>query len=75
MAILPATGSAIAIGKTNQAFTNVVPGTAGDANGVSGGQNIKLSGVLGAKFAARSTGTSISLSATFGGRSTPYPYP
>lgn len=78
MAILPATGSPIAMGKTHQAFTNITPGTAGNANtsGTAGGQNIKLSAVLGAGFGnvGYVAGTQIKFSQTFGGKTTPYPY-
>lgn len=76
MAILPATGSAISFGKVNQAYTNLTPGSAGNAP--AGGQNIRLSAVLGnnATYGVNQTaGTQISFSATFGGRTTPYNYP
>ncbi len=76
MAILPATGAQISFGKVNQAFTNNTPGSAGNAP--SGGQNIKLSAVLGANAAygiLQSPGTPIKFSATFGGKTTPFPYP
>ncbi len=76
MATLPATGNQISFGKVNQAYTNNTPGSAGNAP--SGGQNIRLSSVLGANAAYgvnQTAGTQISFSATFGGRTTPYPYP
>ena len=76
MAILPATGAEIAFGKVHQAFTNVVRGSAGDAP--AGGQNIKLSAVLGANAAygiRQAAGTQIKFSATFGGKVTPFAYP
>lgn len=79
MAILPGTGSAIAMGKVHQAFTNITPGTAGDANtsGTGGGQNIKLSAILGAGFGniGYVAGTEIKFSQTFGGKTTPFNYP
>lgn len=63
---IPATGSEIAMGKVYAAFAGgPYPPTT---------PNISLSNVLG-PFASVSTGTEISLSATFGGKSTPYPYP
>jgi hypothetical protein len=75
MAILPGSGSAISFGQVNQAFTNNVPGAAGNAP--VGGQNISLSSVLGynpAYTVGQSTGTQISFSSTFSGKSTPYNY-
>ena len=75
MATLPATGSAISFGQVNKGFTNNNPGSAGDAP--SGGQNIKLSGVLGSNpiyTVNQATGTQISFSITFGGKSTPYSF-
>lgn len=75
MAILPATGSAISFGQVNQGFTNNTPGSAGNAP--SGGQNIKLSAVLGANptyTVNQTAGTQISFSSTFGGKTTPYNY-
>lgn len=80
MAILPATGSAISMGKVHRAYTNIVPGTAGNANltGTGGGQNIKLSAILGTGSAfgsqAAPAGTQIRFSFTFGGDTTPYGY-
>ena len=76
MGTLPATGAAISFGKVNQAYTNLTPGSTGNAP--SGGQNIKLSAVLGANATYgvnQTAGTQISFSATFGGRTTPYAYP
>jgi len=73
MATLPATGSAISFGQINRAYTNQTPGAAGDAP--AGGQNIKLSEVLGNKpeyTINQTVGTQISVSATFGGKDTPY---
>ena len=73
MAVLPATGSAISFGQVNRAFTNNVPGAAGNAP--TGGQNIKLSAVLGNNATygiGQTAGTQIKFSATFGGKTTPY---
>jgi hypothetical protein len=78
MAILPGTGAQMSFGQVNQAFAppgTRTPGSAGNAP--SGGQNISLSSVLGANpvyGVLQSTGTQISLTVTFGGRSTPYSY-
>lgn len=75
MATLPATGSQLSFGQVNQAFTNNTPGSAGNAP--SGGQNIKLSSVLGNNATygiGQAVGTQISFSATFGGKNTPYNY-
>ena len=73
MATLPATGSAISFGQVNRVFTNQTPGAAGNAP--SGGQNIKLSAVLGNNATygiLKTVGTSIQFSATFGGKVGPY---
>lgn len=64
MALLPATGSEIAMGKVRKAYNNVAP---------AAGQNITLSGVLG-PFKGKSAGTAISFSSTFGGATVPYTY-
>jgi hypothetical protein len=73
MATLPATGSAISFGQVNRVFTNQTPGAAGNAP--SGGQNIKLSAVLGNNATytiGQTVGTQIKFSATFGNKSGPY---
>jgi hypothetical protein len=72
MAILPATGSAIAMGKVQQAYNNVTAGTG--ANAPTGSTNVKLSAVLGANYGGKAAGTQISFSSTFGGQTTPYGY-
>ena len=64
MALLPATGSEIAMGRIRKAYTNTAP---------AAGQNITLSGTLG-PFKGRSSGAQISMSSTFGGATTPYNY-
>ncbi len=68
MGLIPATGSAIAMGKVYTAYTNAAYPTAG-------GTNVRLSATLGANYGGKVAGTQISLSATFGGRTTPYTYP
>ena len=73
MATLPATGSQISFGPVNRAFTNQTPGAAGNAP--SGGQNIKLSTVLGNNATygiSQTVGTAIKFSQTFGGKIGPY---
>jgi hypothetical protein len=73
MSTLPATGSAISFGQVNRVFTNKTPGAAGNAP--SGGQNIKLSAVLGNNVTygiGQTAGTAIKFSATFGGKTGPY---
>ena len=73
MAVLPATGSTISFGQVNRAYTNQTPGAAGNAP--TGGQNIKLSAVLGNNGTygiGQAVGTLIRFSATFGGKITPY---
>ncbi len=73
MATLPATGSQISFGQVNRVFTNQTPGAAGNAP--SGGQNIKLSAILGNNGTygiGQTVGTQIKFSATFGGKVGPY---
>jgi hypothetical protein len=73
MATSPATGAQIAFGQVNRAYTNIAPNTAGTAP--SGGQNIKLSSILGSNptyTIGQAAGTPISISVTFGGKTTPY---
>lgn len=72
MGLIPATGSAITFGRVNRAYNNNAPGAAGNAP--AGGQNIKLSAVLGANYGVNAAGTQISISSRFGGRTTPYTY-
>lgn len=62
MALLPATGTEITMGRVKQGYTNAAP---------AAGQNISLSATL-AQYKGVSTGVSISLSSTFGGATTPY---
>ncbi len=64
MALLPATGSEIVMGRVRKAYNNVAP---------AAGQNITLSGTLGS-FVGQSAGTQISMSSRFGGRTTPFNY-
>lgn len=72
MGLIPATGSQISFGKVNQAYTNNTPGAAGNAP--AGGQNIRLSAVLGSNI-LQAPGTEIRFSASFGGKTTPFDYP
>lgn len=64
MALLPATGTEIVMGRVKQSYSNVAP---------AAGQNISLSGTLGG-YIGQSAGTQITLSSTFGGRTVPYAY-
>ncbi len=64
MGLIPNTGSEITMGRVQRAYTNNLPG---------GGANVTLSGTLGAHV-GHTSGTQISLSAKFGGRTTPYTY-
>ena len=64
MAVLPATGSEISIGRIKQAYTGVAP---------AAGQNISLSGTLGA-YRGRAAGIETKLSIILGGQFTPYAY-
>jgi hypothetical protein len=61
MAILPATGSAMTMGRVRKGYSNSAPGA---------GSNISLRGTLGGHLGI-STG-SVGLSSTFGLRTTPY---
>ena len=73
MATLPLSGAQISFGQVNRVFTNNAAGTASDAP--SGGQNIRLSAILGSRSnytIGQTTGTQISLSLTFGGKTGPY---
>ena len=73
MSTLPATGSAISFGQVNRVFTNQTPGAVGNAP--AGGQNIRLSAVLGNNATygiGQAVGTSIRFSFTFGGKTGPY---
>jgi len=64
MAILPATGTEIVMGRVKKAYSNVA---------AAGGQNIRLSATLGA-YVGQSASTQISLSSRFGGQTIPYTY-
>lgn len=64
MALLPATGSEIAMGRVRRAYGN-------QPYPPAAGANITLSGVLGS-LVGQGQGTQISLSSRFGGRTTPY---
>lgn len=61
MAILPATGSAMTMGRVKKGHSNIA---------AAGGQNISLRGTLGG-YLGISTG-SVGLSSTFGLRTTPH---
>lgn len=77
MATLPSTGAEISFGKVHKAFTNIPPDATSPTDAPAGGKNIKLSEVLGNKpvyTVGQAVGTQISFSATFGGKTTPYPY-
>jgi hypothetical protein len=64
MALLPATGTEIVMGRVKASYSNVA---------AAAGQNISLSGTLGG-YIGQAASTSITLSATFGGRTVPYAY-
>ena len=67
MAILPATGSAISMGRVYSAYSNAAyPPT---------GAGVKLSATLGVNYGGKVAATAISFSSTFGGKTTPYNYP
>lgn len=62
--VLPATGSAITMGRVYTAYTNLAPA----------GANVKLSATLGANYGGKVAATVISFSSTFGGKTAPYTY-
>lgn len=64
MALLPATGSEIVMGRVKSAYTNVAAGA---------GQNIRLNATLG-PYKGKAASTATTLSSTFGGATTPYAY-
>lgn len=64
MAVLPATGTEIVMGRVKAAYSNVA---------AAAGQNISLSGTLGG-YVGQASSTQISLSSRFGGQPTPYAY-
>jgi hypothetical protein len=68
MAVLQNTGQAIAFGRVYSAFTNASYPTAA-------GTGVKLSATLGVNYGGKAANTATSLSSTFGGKTTPYPYP
>jgi hypothetical protein len=71
--IIPATGQSIAMGAVYVAFGGGgFAGTATQAQLL--GQNISLSATLGVSYGGKTAGTLIALSATFGGKVTPYTY-
>ena len=63
MALLPATGTEIVMGRVNAAYNNQAAGTVA----------VNLSGTLAPKV-GQATSTQISLSSRFGGQTTPYAY-
>jgi hypothetical protein len=62
MALLPATGTEITMGKVRKGYSNTT---------ATAGSNLTLSATLG-PYKGKSPGTAISLSSTFGGATTPY---
>lgn len=72
---LPATGAELTFARVNRAYTNCAIGAAGNAP--AGGQNIRLSAILGACATygiSQTAGTQIRFSTTFGGRPNPFTY-
>ena len=72
MATLPATGSAISMGRVQAAYNNVAAGTG--ASAITGSTNVRLSASLGVNYGGKSLAAVIAFSATFGGKTTPYAY-
>lgn len=65
MGILPATGTTIRMGGVYTAYTNITP---------TGGSTIRLNATLGVTYRGLAAGATTSLSASFGGRVTPFAY-
>jgi hypothetical protein len=65
MAILPATGTAISMGRVRKAYTNVTP---------TGGSNVRLNATLGVSYGGKAANATTAFSSTFGGKTTPYAY-
>ncbi len=63
--VLPATGSAITMGRVYTAYTNTIP---------TAGTNVRLSATLGASYGGKVAGAQISFSSTFGGKTAPFTY-
>ncbi len=63
--VLPATGSAITMGRVYTAYTNATP---------TAGTNVRLSATLGASYGGKVAGAQISFSSTFGGKTAPFTY-
>ena len=81
MSVLPATGAAISMGRTQKAYNNVAAGTGAAAT--AGSTAVRLSASLGASYnngpwpenSTKPAGSApIKLSVNFGGRTTPYTY-
>ena len=64
MAVLPATGTEIVMGRVKAAYSNVA---------ASADANITLSGTIGG-YVGQAAGTQISLSSRMGGQTSPYAY-
>lgn len=71
MAILPATGAAIAMGAVYIAYQTA--GTTATQASLAG-TGVKLSATLGVSYGGKSLGASIAFSSTFGGKTTPNTY-
>jgi hypothetical protein len=72
MAILPATGTAISIGRVQKSYNNVAVGTGGNAT--AGSQNVRLNASLGVTYGGKAAGAVTAFSSTFGGKTTPFTY-
>lgn len=67
MGTLPATGTTIRMGGVYTAYTNITP--------VAGTNIIRLNATLGVTYIGLAAGATTRLSASFGGRITPFTYP
>lgn len=65
MAVLPATGSTITMGRVYHAYTNAT---------AVGGTNVRLNATLGVSYGGKAANASTAFSSTFGGKTTPYTY-
>jgi hypothetical protein len=68
VAVLPATGSQIAMGRVYSAYTNAAYPTAA-------GTAVRLNATLGVSYGGKAAAAATAFSATFGGKTTPYAYP
>jgi hypothetical protein len=72
MAVLPATGTTISMGRVQQSYNNVTAGTG--PNATAGSINVRLNASLGVSYGGKAANAQTQFSSTFGGKTTPYTY-